>query len=215
MTEKDREELIAEEILSDTEKKASRVRQRAEHEARKMAEKAESEDKAFAGENLKTVQEKVLQKTQMILASIDLEVRKLAAGVKEEVLDEIIHLGLERLYQKKEYDYPHVLKRLAIEALMGMEGEDFFLSVNPEDQVLVDEDFLKELQEAVREERGGTLQITVQSDPSVRVGVIVSRTDGRLLYDNTFDARERRMRNALRRGIHSILFGDDSPEGGC
>jgi vacuolar-type H+-ATPase subunit E/Vma4 len=96
--------------------------------------------------------------------------------------------------------YPPILVNLVREALDALEGKDFVVAVAREDYDLAKQALASVPIEGKR--------IDVRSDERVRGGgCIVSRSDGRALYDNTFSAIIARHHLRLRALVAEVLWG--------
>lgn len=201
------EKALSDEILQDARKKADRARRRAEREARRIVREAEEEAQEDRQKTLEAARQRAERQARSLLATLDQEVQRDLLEQRQAQLDRLFDAARERLADRESYHYPAVLAHLAAEAIEAMGAEQVVVELAEEDAGLATEQWL----ERVREGAGREVDIEVADEPApIEGGVVVRSADGRLCYDNSFEARLRRLRPRLRHQIAAMAY----PEGG-
>lgn len=199
------EKVLSDEILKDAATKAERIRKRAEREAKKLVTAAVQEAEADREKVLAAASRRAERAARGILATIEQEARRGLLAAREAELDKLFQAALRRLADRKGYDYPAAVAGLAAEAIRVMGAESVVLELAEADQAMATPEWLAE----VRRRVGGDVSLAVAERPApIDGGVVVRSADGRLLYDNSFAARLRRLRPELRRELAVLVFGE-------
>lgn len=199
------EKVLSDEILKDAQTKAERILKRAERDARKITETATNEAAAAAERVLELARQRAERTAQNILATVDIEARRLLLAAQEAELDKLFEAARQRLAAREGYDYPAVLAALAAQAIRAMGADPVVLELAEADRALATDAWLAD----VRRRVGRDVAIAISQDSSgIDGGVVVRSADGRLVYDNSFSARLRRLRPELRREVAARVFGD-------
>ena len=196
-------DLLTQAILAQAEAEAEKTRENAEAEAARIISEAEREaarqqDLAKATEAARTERENV-----STLATARLEARRQFLEAREELIERVFAQLKERLETARlAPSYSPLLLNLVREAVAALEGEDFVVAVAQQDYDLAKKALASVSIEGKR--------IEVRADERVRAGgCIVSQSDGRCLYDNTFDSIIARHRPRLRALVAETLWGKD------
>ena len=194
---------LADEILADAERRAKRLRARAETEAKEIAEHAQAEAKEVADAAAEHAQGRVDVDTQRILATINQELRSLDLAARQEAIDKAFAAAREKLAAAPaDRD---TLVELCGRAIATMDGDRFVISLAARDHALGAE-VCKAVAEKLSSE-GHAVDVTLDDTPGKIIGgAIVSRADGKIVFDNSFDARLARAHDDLRSQIARILF---------
>lgn len=124
-----------------------------------------------------------------------LEARKRLAGVKEQAIGSVFDEALEQLRSARaDAGYPQVFRRLAEEALSGIEGE-FEVLVDPADETLANE-VLASLGMSTR----------VQPGISTAGGLVVVTGAGTISRRNTLENRLDKLRSTAQASVAEIVF---------
>ncbi len=199
------EKVLSDEILKDAQTKAGRIRKRAEREAKKVLDEAATEAAAAAEKLLDVARRKADRAAQSVLATVDQEVRRLLLAAQEAGLDGLFEAAHKRLADRHAYDYASAVAGLAAEAIRAMPAASVTLELAEADRAMATDAWLAE----VRRRVGRDVAIAVSPNPApIDGGVVVRSADGRLLYDNSFAGRLRRLRPELRRELAAKVFGD-------
>ena len=200
------EDALIEEIIGDAGKKAQRTQRRAEREARQAVEKAEKEADGIRTSVMQTAQQRAEREKEIVLATIDLDARRIKIEAEEHLITEAFDAAETRMMNKQGYDYAGTLVRLVAAACHAIGGDSFCVSMSEDDRAQIDFDALGR---GVARQIGRNVQLELDNAPSpIKGGAIVHSEDGRRAVDNSFDGRLTRMREDLRRQAAEILFGE-------
>lgn len=173
-----------------------RIRQRAEREARTIREGAEERCRPLREEAFRRVQPTLAAERSRRLGKAAFAVRREVAGVQEEVLAGVFQEAMARLNGLRRLScYPAVFRSLAREALTGVRGRVRAV-VAAEDLVLATET-LREL----------GAEAEVEPGLSSAGGLRLEAGEGRIVIDNTVEARLAQAEHFLRPAVNRLLFG--------
>lgn len=207
------ERVLGDEVLADARRRAERIRRRGRRDAERIRRQAEKEAQRVAEEILSEAHRRAEHSARMILATLDVEVHKATLNLKEEIVQACLEAAWRKLLRKDDYDYPAVVTRLAVSALARMPGREFILQVSNEDRDRLPEDLPRRIEEAVQREHHREVKVRLAAEPGrFAGGCVVLSADGRLRYDNSFEARRRRLQQQLRRTAAQALFGDEESD---
>jgi V/A-type H+-transporting ATPase subunit E len=199
------DKVLSEEILKDAATKAERVLKRAERDARKLLDQAAKEAEAAKERVLDAARQRAERAAQSLLATVEQEARRDLLAAQEAELDRLFEAARQRLADRAAYDYPAVLAALAAQAIQAMGADGVTLELSERDLGLATDGWLAE----VRRRVGRDVAIRVSENHApIDGGVIVRSADGRLVYDNSFSARLRRLRPGLRRELAGKIYAD-------
>jgi len=206
--EHNREDTLIEEILGDARKKAGRTLRRAEREAKQEVERAQKEAEKITSAAIDSARQRAQKEKQVILATVDLDARRIRLDMEEQVIVEAFEAARKRVLDKSSYDYPAALARLTIRAARAIGGNAFRIGVSEEDRPAVDTNALRQ---RLKEELGHDVHLTLADEPApISGGVIVYSGDGGRMVDNSLDSRLARMHDDLRRRIAGILLDHEA-----
>ena len=207
------EELLGNDVLADAQRRAERIRRRGERDAEHIREAAEKEAKEAAEAVLRDARRRAEQVSQMVLATLAVEEQKATLSLKEEIIQKALDAAWQRLLAKDGYDYRGLLVQLAASAISQMPGEEFTLELGEGDRERIREDVCRSIEQAVAAHGGRAVKVHLSPTYSaIGGGCVVTGEKGRLRYDNSFEARRRRLHEEVRRQAAQELFG--SEEGG-
>jgi V/A-type H+/Na+-transporting ATPase subunit E len=196
-------DLLTQAILSQAEAEAKKIRDNAEAEAQTIITEAEQEAKAAQAGAATTEAARLERDNARALTAARLETRRRIREAREEWIERVFAETKTRLEAlRKETLYAQILVNLVREGMAALGGEDFIVSVRPEDYDLA----ARTLNSAATDTR----HTKVQADEGVSGGgCIVMQSDGRSLYDNSFDSVLARHRQRLRALVADALWGKD------
>lgn len=209
MTERHRvnpEEAITEKILADAHSQAERLIENADRAAAAERKKTDSEISKIE-EDIRAGWDTKVEKLRMREVSIArIEARRILLNAREKAVTKMfdeIERGLEAL-RENPGRYREGLKNLAAEAVEAVGGDEVILKFSERDKGLVNDAFLKDLEDGIKSIAGST-RFRVEFDRDLRGGgCICISADGRIVFDNTFERRLDRLRPELR----SMIVGE-------
>lgn len=202
------EKVLSDEILEDARRKADRAVSRAKREAEKILATATAGAEAETEKALTAARQRGERAAKAILSTIEQEVRRDLLEAQEAELQGLFQAARRRLADRKSCDYPAVLAGLAAQAIGAMATDKVTLELGPADQAIATEPWLAE----VRRRVGRDVAIAVSPEAAaIDAGLIVRSADGRLLYDDSLDARLKRLAPDLRRQLAAEVFAQKEP----
>ncbi len=196
-------EELEKKIIEEAEREAKEIIEEAEEEAEKILDKAKREAEEKRREILEQARREAETRKRREIAQAKLEVRQLRLKVKEECIEEAMERAKEEIRKMAEDGsrrYLEFLERAAIEAARALSSDKVILRVNERDQKA-----MEELIPDVRVEVDKEIEL---GDPvDILGGVIAESEDGSEVFDNSVEARLKRMRSELVRRISETLFG--------
>lgn len=203
---------ICSQIIEDGKKEIESIRKKAEETASGIIGKAEEEARRLSAKLLKEAGEKGELERRRLLSSVNLEVRRTKLRAREEVVSVVREKVSEILKERRQRDdYAGILAGLITEAIGALDGEQFIVHVDRRDLDILRGRVFGAVRDAVK--RSGRrivhLEARVLDKPTLggaRVGV----PGGKVIFDNTFEARMYRLRDEIRNIIFEEVFS--SPE---
>lgn len=195
--------VLRDEIIADAERQAERLVRKAQRESKMLVDKAVAECEQQCQEKLATARVAAEQHRMLTLATVPVEIGRMRALSAERELTALCDAVRDRLLARAGFDYGASLLALATEPVARMEGDAFVLQLGKED--------LKthgpKLAAAVAARAGRPkVTVTVDSRPAdIRTGVIVRDPQGRQIWDNSYEARLRRLWPLLRNRVAEQL----------
>jgi V/A-type H+-transporting ATPase subunit E len=206
---------IVDQIKEDGEKEISSILEKAERTASEIIEKARDSVDEIAGKILKEAEEKGDLARRRLLSSVNIEVKRAKLKAREEIVSKInedVERGLADA--RAEAGYPELLAELIVEAVRGLDGDTFQVYVDRRDIGLIDEKVFGMVREAMAAESRNisgleAMLLEKNSIGGARVGV----PGGKVIFDNTFEARIYRLRDRTRNIIFEEVFESGGSEG--
>lgn len=196
----------AEAILEKAEKEAASIR---EESLKKLAEarrQAETDAPGFS----QSRSDMFLGKAKMI-SQAELQARMELIYQKESVLEGVLQTIRQELFSLPGHpDYPGLMKKLILQGLKWLEqagdleqagGDEFVCQVNDRDRPCLPSSLMEELGR-----KSGKKVSLGEQHTEIEGGVIVWRSDGRVLYDNSLEAIFDRWEEAMRSMAARLFF---------
>jgi len=200
---KQNDTVLVDEILADARKQVQRAVKRAEREARKLLDEAQTAADAETASAIAEADERTEQVRRTATARIEQELVALHRRDRWQALDAVRDEAERALAALTESpDYPAILTHLATLALAGMTGDAFEILLRPEDAA----HFGATLPNQIAAAAARPVTVTLADETlSGTGGVIIRSTDGRQSADQTFEARLRRLWPDLRHEAFEAL----------
>ena len=208
MPQKDPQEVLSEEILGDARRRADREIARARTEAEKLVANAKAAAQAEMDKVLEAARARAEARRGMILRTVAQEVARGKLRARDGVLQRVLEQAGTRLQDLSGEQYRRSVISLALEAVRQMPADSFVLKVSVPPGGALDANALaSEIKERLRAD-GRADSLSVELVPHASRGVVIESADGRMRWDNSYDARLRRLRPDLRRFLFPMLFGE-------
>lgn len=207
MTDSENLSKMREALLDEAEREASQIIERAEKDAVALKEATEREAQQIVQDAVAQEEAIGRREARRKLAAADIEAARLVYTAREEILQQCfdgLHQALRDVPSQP--DYSGILENLVKEAADSLQQSEIVLGVRPADRQLVNPDWCQSL--------GAQLGITVQvsSEPAhIDGGVFVSSQDGRLRFDQSFEALVLRHEETLRSIMAQQLWETGTP----
>jgi vacuolar-type H+-ATPase subunit E/Vma4 len=207
------EQVLGSEVISDAERRATRIRERGRRDADRLIEKSEHDAEKAAQEILAEAHSRAEQVAGQVLATLEVDRMKVELAAKEELISSCIDSAWQTLLEKGSYDYPSVLVGLAAAAISRMRGDRFRVQLGEDDRDLAGDDLARRICSEVASQDDRQVNVVLAEDFNrIAGGCLVFSEDGRLRYDNSFGARRERFTQQLRRLAAARLFGTEEGE---
>jgi vacuolar-type H+-ATPase subunit E/Vma4 len=207
------EQLLGSEVIADAERRAERTRRRAERDAHEIHQAAEKAAQEAAQTVLREGRRRAEHASHVVLATLGVQEQKLTLALKEEVIQSALDAAWQKLVAKDAYDYGGTLVQLAASAITEMPGEEFTLQLGEVDGNRVSKEICRSIEKAVAAQGGRAVRVYLSpAYLPIAGGCVVTGEKGRLRYDNSFEARWRRLHEEVRRRAAQGLFGDEQKD---
>jgi V/A-type H+-transporting ATPase subunit E len=202
------EKRLEKEILDDAHKRAERAVKRATRDAQKLTAEAEKNAEEEAQKILEQSRERARKQRAVILATVDIEIEKRRVARQEEMIKSVFDEALKRLRETRSYDYRQSVIQLASDALGKMQGNEYTIRLRTSDERFADDSLIEAIREKLNA-RDFNLRIETSSADA---GPVVESSDGRQVYNNSFDARLRRLQDPLRKRVAETIFEESGKQ---
>ena len=199
------EKVLSDEILRDARKKAEQTLAQAEREAEAILGAAAKDAEATVQKALEAARRRADAAAQATLATVVQETHRNLLEAQEGELAKLFDAARARLADRTAYDYPAILAGLAANAMASICADQVVIELAEADRAIAADSWLGEVRRRVG--RDVSISVSPQAAP-IDGGVIVRSADGRLLYDNSFAARLRRLAPVLRRELAAKVFAE-------
>jgi vacuolar-type H+-ATPase subunit E/Vma4 len=199
----DQVELLCQAIGHQAEGEADQIRARAREEADRRRHEAEVHRQEELARTRTAVEAQARLDARNRIDRAELEGKRKVSQTKETLLHEVFGLAQARLQAWRETpDYGDWLRRTLLATLPQLEGEQFRVMANPEEEKWLTTDLFQEVSQA------RACQLTFAADPDLPPGgFVVIRADGRVRFDQTFAGIIDRQRETLRAETARKLWG--------
>lgn len=217
MVDKESVEKICEQIKEDGEKEIASILEKARNTAAGILGKAEEKRDEATGKIMRDAKERGETESRRLLSSVNIEVRRTKLKSREEVVGVITKKVQEELAGIREFgDYPGILTSLVVEAIRGLEGKSFIVYVDKKDLGLLEEKVFPNVKKTMEAESSPVSSLQARPlEKSSSGGARVGHPGGKVIYDNTFEARLFRYRDDIRMAIFDeVFYSEDDGETG-
>lgn len=192
-------EVLREEILADARRESEAIVRRAQQDAESLLARAAAEADQVRRERLDQARNEAARRTELILATVPVEVARQRAARVEALLQSIRDEIRHRLLARDGFDYRDAVMSLAAEAIQRMSGNSFVLKLSATDHEVLGDGLAEEIARRVAR---SPLSVTISnSTPLAGDGVLVQDLEDRQECDNRLEARLDRLWPELRRRI--------------
>lgn len=211
----DAPKVLCVEILAEARRQAEEILQRAREEKAALLAKARAETDQLRTERLAQARAEALRRTELLLATVPVEVVRWRAQRVEAVLQEICDEARQALQTREGNDCRETPIALAAEAVRQMGGDTFVVKLSPDDRSAHGGAIVAAVHQRADP---NSITLTLADDSNITDGgVIVQDAEGRQVWDNRLSARLERLWPELRRQIaqQTRLVADSAKGGGA
>ena len=211
MAEMESVDKICSRIRGDGAREIDTILERARLSAAEIVAKAEAEATTAGERIVREAGEKAELAKRRCLSSVGLEVKRIRLRSREEVVTAVMERVKSEIEgSRKRSDYAAVLTDLVAEALRALDGEAFVVSADARDVALLESAVFPAVRERMRKEGRPVKSVEGKelSGPTAG-GVQIGVPGGRVVYDNTFEARTYRYRDDIRAIIFKSAFSTE------
>jgi vacuolar-type H+-ATPase subunit E/Vma4 len=208
VVDKESVEKICEQIREDGEREIASILEKARSTAADIIGKAEEKREEAREKIMRDAKERGQTESRRLLSSVNIEVRRTKLKSREDVVGVITKKVQEELSGIRESDdYPDILTRLVVEAIIGLEGKAFIVYVDRRDLGVLEEKVFPRVKEKMEAESSPVSSLQARPlEKSSAGGARVGHPGGKVIYDNTFEARMFRYRDDIRMAIFDEVF---------
>jgi len=195
-------ENIINRILDDAKKKADEIKGEARVEADRIADEARKKAKSLKDNILAEAEAEAKKEEKRILSLARLEAKNMVLAQKRAVINAVFDEVLKKLKSLTDDEYRDLIKKMLLK--VGIEeGEE--LIVSPDDRKRINNDFLKEINKALRSQgKKGELRFS-DEEREIEGGFILKK--GKVEFNNSFSVLVEAVREDLEPKIAENLFG--------
>ncbi|MEM1538502.1 MAG: V-type ATP synthase subunit E family protein [Candidatus Nezhaarchaeales archaeon] len=199
---------IIDKIISEARRQADQILSQARNEVEKIKEEQRQKALRKIQMELEKYRKELEETNKRALIEARFKAKESWLKTRESLIDEAFKKARERIATfVKTPRYPKVLEELIEEASIAIGGGSLIVQLNDKDADLnID---LAKLAKRITRKLNVITALTL-SDVKVKTigGAIVSTSDGRIVYDNTFEARLHRKERDLRLTVAKKLWGE-------
>jgi len=199
---------IVSNILSEAQKKADEIIQKAELEAKTLEEKGSKNADFEKTKILDDANKQSKMKYQQIISEAKMESRRLLLETREEVIEESFNKATEELNKishTSNQEYVDSLKKIIEEAALEIGGGDLIIHTKEEDVNKI-ESIVDSIINNVKSETGNDTKFEFGQAIDTIGGAILKTKNGEIEVNNTIEARLLRYKKDLRSQVAKVLF---------
>ena len=204
-------------VVGDVEALKSKILEQAREEASKALDRAKrvaERDLVYAREEAEEIKAQQRAETQPLLeaerkktiVAAEMEARKKLLEKKEELVDRIFAEAENRLLELRgSKDYVDIVSRSIEEAVITIDA-NAIIEFGEKDSDIFTPETISSIESRVAESLGKNLQLQFQYvGDRISAGVIIKSKDGRIIIDNSFSGRLRRLKEEMRGKVSEML----------
>ncbi|MHB1413961.1 MAG: V-type ATP synthase subunit E [Chloroflexota bacterium] len=201
-------EILAAEILGRARREAEEIRQSAQREADAALERTREDLEAEKVRRVDAVTRENQAYVRRATSTAEVEGQRLLLQQRESLIDRVLEASWQRVANLVDKGRRQAsLVELGADAVAALGGGDVELRVSDADLPLLDSALLAKIVDLLGR-RGVQANLTVADRPEpIAGGVVAAKEGGRIVLNNSFEARFARERDALRPAIWQVLSG--------
>jgi V/A-type H+-transporting ATPase subunit E len=191
--------ILQKEIESQSTKEAEEILEQAEREAHRITDNARREAEKIRTEMLRKAEVQAESIRRKILSSVHLEVKNQALRTREELLTKIFQDVMKKLdtFRRTE-GYDEYLKKFIVEGILAFDTDKIRVLPGDVEKKRLNDAMVAQIKKDVKKQTGRTISLSIADQVLPEGGVVMVSADERMLFDNRFSTRIRRLENTLR-----------------
>lgn len=200
-------ESLKNKILEQAREEASKTLDRAQRVAERDLVYAREEAEEIKAQQRAEIQPLLEAEKKKIIVTAEMEARKKLLEKKEELVDRIFAEAENRLIELRgSKDYVDIISRSIEEAVTTINA-DAIVEFGEKDSDIFAPDDISSIKSRIAESLGKNLQLQFQCiGGKISAGVIIKSKDGRIIIDNSFPGRLRRLKEEIRGKVSEMLL---------
>jgi len=205
MVAQERLQALSARVLGEAHERAQEATARAEMRAAAIEQRAREAGEARRRTVLSEAEQEAGRYRSRIESAAHLEAKRRLLAKREELIARALAMAHQRLLTALSPEERRAaLERALLEAAAALGGGCLTVRTNPQDAAFLTPQFLAELRSRLAAE-GVTAEVALGPPADISGGAVVSKEEGRVIFDNSFEARVERLQFALRNEVWQIL----------
>ena len=191
--------ILQKEIESQSTREAEEILGQAEREANRILDNARRDAEKIRAEMLRKAEVQAEGIRRKILSSVHLEVKNQALRTREDLLTKIFQEVMKKLDAfRRTKGYDEYLKKLVIEGALALDTDKIRILSGDVEKKRLNDTIVEQIKREVKKQTGRVVSLSVADQVLPESGVVMVSADERMLFDNRFSTRMRRLQNVLR-----------------
>lgn len=203
---------LCEQIMQEARRESDDIISQAQAEAARIIKENETEVQNLRHQVLGDAHWEAAALERRILATINLESRRIQLKAREEILEQILKeiIGLATAFRQTP-EYPGFIRVLIVDGAKELGSRVVVAVLSARDKDILDKVFFDKIEKELKDKYGQDIALRVEWDELASdIGVILRSGDSRIECDNTFRARLARIHEAIRTDILREVFGNNA-----
>ena len=195
-------DILIMEIREQSEKEAASLLELADNEKKRILDEAKEEADSIRMEILKKAEEKAETIKKKVLSGVHLELKNQDLCEREKMFSDIFLMVQKKLTDFRESNqYISVLKILIFEGMEALDVDDVIVKIGKVENKLLTHEIISGFQKEIEKQMNKKMHITISGQILEDGGAIIMSADERIMFDNSFSARFKRMQTDMRQII--------------
>jgi V/A-type H+-transporting ATPase subunit E len=199
---------LSDQILADARRQAAEISEQAQKQGQARANRAQRDANEEAERVLQGARHRGDRERRQTMAAAELDAKQALLAQKEELIAKAFSGATDELARISNVE---LLSALVGEAVTVLGGGDLVVQVNARDQSIATQPLLDELASRLADTLDTNVRLRLAEAPApILGGCRLTSSDGRVAFDNSYETRLERVRDALRVEVYNILAGSGS-----
>ena len=190
----DNAEAICAKIKQDADSEVAQLFERAKGQAQQIIDGAKKEAEALKAALLRDLEKEIERSKDRVLSTLNLEKKRLVLEGKQKFVEQVLSDVKQKAGRfRSEPGYSEFLAGAIVEGMQVLDVARGVVFYAAADEHIFNDGFMKKITDACSRAMNRECFLTLNKSDFYDIGVIVNSQDGRMMYDNRFDARLGRM----------------------